>query len=685
MLLLRNWHLCNDEDEDYEVSKYLPSSTLKLHFSIVEEHHTKSASEPPSVVYELLDNRAISATSDETLLTGETSTVVVSLFDSRRVHPLTQGILYAAVQTGRMRIIAARPEDQVILQSLRIPFDPIEQLVTVLKRPSHQRYISGLKLITRLTENRRYEIVDTDIIKVYLTDHVHIFIASGERTRHFFTSVRPSTTPFVLVTHNSDVNIDESYLRHVVNAPNNMLAWFTENLCIPPTHAHRYAIHCLPMGIANSGWPHGDMDALATAVVRCQRVLNNNKNNVKNDGVYLGCDVATNPRERKPLKDNLAGRYGWQDQRMSYREYLHHLASSFSYCFCPAGVAIDTHRFWECQYLGVTPIVKRNAWSAHWRDKLPMIEVDDWNDFEQRSERNDYQHNSVGTYHFTHHLLDVEYYVRAIVTTALEHPRVTGIYNQAFVSMKHRIHVCVVSNKPENKVLRQMQCDARDLGWTSFHVLSEPDMKIGHGIGHGIKVLLLQKFLDVLQRSSGDDDDSIILFLDAHDVRLMGSPSEVFTRFKRTKTRILFSAEKNCWPDVDRAPQFVFDPTSHRQVVYRYLNSGGYIGYVNSLLKLFKDNEHVYLDNATDDQRYFTTLYLRHQREPERIKLDTRCELFQCLFLAHADVCPSSLMNKVYGTRPVIFHGNGGNSDGDTVFNQLVITRHIDAVPLDRE
>ena len=664
-LILRHWrHLLDDSTK----ARYLPMTALKRHFTVTDNDDCEvcgAEATRDAIVYELLDNRALPTHASPSNL--DRQAVVVALFDSRRVHPSTQGILYAAVQTGRLRLVAARPEDEAILQQLNVPFDPLHRLVSALLRPDHQRYVSGLKMVTLLTQNRRYDIVDGDIFKIFLTDHVHIFVMSGARAAHFFTHVRPvTTTPFVLVTHNSDENIDERYLALVDGAPN-MLAWFAENLCLPPGSCGN-KLHCLPMGIANSGWPHGDMDALAAAVAAEKSVTHTRGK------VYLGCDVSTNVKERQPLKDRFSERHGWQNQRQTYRDYLQHLSSAFEYCFCPAGVGVDTHRFWECLYLGVCPIVKRSAWSAHWRGRVPMIEVDDWNDFDNLTD----SMRIAYTANYDVDALDVRCHVDRVVASALQHPRVTSIYTPLLAAYTH-IHACVVSNRPDNQILRQMQRDAHDLGWppSSFHVLAEPGMKIGHGVGHGAKVLLMQKFLASLCRERQQDDSVIVLFMDAHDVRLLGRPTEVVARFKKTRTRILFSAEKNCWPDADRAAQFV---ASSNASPYRYLNSGGYIGYAKDLVQLLKDNANVFLDYATDDQRYFTTLFLRHQHQPERVKLDTRCELFQSLFLAHADVCPASLQNKACGTRPLIFHGNGGNAEGDPFFNQIILTRRVDPV-----
>jgi len=41
---------------------------------------------------------------------------------------------------------------------------------------------------------------------------------------------------------------------------------------------------------------------------------------------------------------------------------------------------MDTHRFWECLYVGARPVVKISDWSTMMtRLGLPIIEIEEWN------------------------------------------------------------------------------------------------------------------------------------------------------------------------------------------------------------------------------------------------------------------------------------------------------------------
>ena len=95
--------------------------------------------------------------------------------------------------------------------------------------------------------------------------------------------------------------------------------------------------------------------------------------------------------------------------------------------------------------------------------------------------------------------------------------------------------------------------------------------------------------------------DHIVLFTDSYDVVLMTHPEEIVSKFRSFGTPILFSTEKTCWPDTDLVDEY---PETDSE--YKFLNSGGFIGYANEILKLITDE----VDNSEDDQRYYTRRFL---------------------------------------------------------------------------
>ena len=64
------------------------------------------------------------------------------------------------------------------------------------------------------------------------------------------------------------------------------------------------------------------------------------------------------------------------------------------------------------------------------------------------------------------------------------------------------------------------------------------------------KAALLKRELEQYR----NDYKKIVLFTDAYDVVYNGGADQILTKFKQLNTKVLFSAEKNCWPDKHFGP-----------------------------------------------------------------------------------------------------------------------------------
>lgn len=103
-----------------------------------------------------------------------------------------------------------------------------------------------------------------------------------------------------------------------------------------------------------------------------------------------------------------------------------------------------------------------------------------------------------------------------------------------------RLHFVTVSNKPkfELEILKK-SCSENGIT-VNVLGLNQPDIKIGHGVGFGWKLILLRNFLDTL------DENDIFVFVDAFDVVVVANENEIINKFLSFDTKILFSAEKFC-------------------------------------------------------------------------------------------------------------------------------------------
>lgn len=155
-------------------------------------------------------------------------------------------------------------------------------------------------------------------------------------------------------------------------------------------------------------------------------------------------------------------------------------------------------------------------------------------------------------------------------------------------------------------------------------------------------------------RSWPELNDHIVMFTDSYDVVFSAGPEEILKKFRSTDAQILFSAEKSCWPDSELADQY---PEVDGD--YKFLNSGGFIGYANQIMELIDDE----IDIAYDDQLYYTEKFLETiQDDEDFIKLDYTQDLFQTLNQAITDVEQNEsgrFINLVYNTKPCVIHANG--------------------------
>ncbi|KAM8709351.1 hypothetical protein ACLKA7_016201 [Drosophila subpalustris] len=179
------------------------------------------------------------------------------------------------------------------------------------------------------------------------------------------------------------------------------------------------------------------------------------------------------------------------------------------------------------------------------------------------------------------------------------------------------------------------------------------DMKTAGG---GVKINLLREAIESLK----DAQDVIILFTDSYDVIITATLEEIVEKFKESGAKLLFSAEKFCWPDKSLANKY---PEVEGKAS-RYLNSGAFIGYAPQVYALLEET----IEDTGDDQLYYTKVFLNETKRTKLgMKLDTQSRLFQNLHGAKNDVKlkvdldsnQGTLQNLDFMTTPAIIHGNG--------------------------
>ncbi len=179
----------------------------------------------------------------------------------------------------------------------------------------------------------------------------------------FFELIKNLDKKFIIVTHNSDINIT-----NVDNLPKNVIKWHSQNVnCI------NERLYSLPIGLENSKWfPH---------IQKQSKILDKVKEpkSIKNL-VYMNHNIHTNLKERVVPYNLLNNKsfvtleYGSNGQDFDW--YIHNIYNH-KFVICPEGNGIDTHRKWESLYLNTIPIEKRNINSRFYED-LPICLVESW-------------------------------------------------------------------------------------------------------------------------------------------------------------------------------------------------------------------------------------------------------------------------------------------------------------------
>jgi hypothetical protein len=163
-------------------------------------------------------------------------------------------------------------------------------------------------------------------------------------------------------------------------------------------------------------------------------------------------------------------------------------------------------------------------------------------------------------------------------------------------------------------------------------------------LGFGDKLIGMRDYCALLPA------EQLAMFVDAYDVLAVDSMEKTEALYhEHFDGQIVFSAEKNCWPDAERAKDY---PPSDSP--WRFLNSGSYMGPAGKIYELLAGMQ---IQPRDDDQRLMTQAYL-----DGKVVLDTGCRIFQTAgFAGPGEIVgkANDIHNTVTGSHPTIIHFNG--------------------------
>jgi hypothetical protein len=173
----------------------------------------------------------------------------------------------------------------------------------------------------------------------------------------FFTHLNNDT---IIISHNSDEGVDDKFV-NILNSEK-IKKWYCQNRII--NHPKLVSI---PIGLANSRWPHGDQAAI-TAV--------RDQHNLKKYLVYKNFDINTNSHERMRCDSTTYNNGIQMSSKVDNIQYWQMIRDSV-FAISPPGNGIDCHRIWECLFLGTVPVVKYHESFSQFKH-LPILFVDNW-------------------------------------------------------------------------------------------------------------------------------------------------------------------------------------------------------------------------------------------------------------------------------------------------------------------
>jgi hypothetical protein len=184
----------------------------------------------------------------------------------------------------------------------------------------------------------------------------------------FMEKLKYFRNPFVLVSHNEDLNVTDQFLP-IANHPL-IVRWFAQNMNIDHPK-----VEMLPIGVANEMWEHGNLATLTGCIEMAPNIP-------KQCPVYFNFRLHTNPAQRKLCRDTLVKKGLQWNSDLPHGVYLMTLGSR-KFSVSPPGNGLDCHRLWESLYLGTIPILLKSQFAETIQKSFPCIVLDSWDDFSE--------------------------------------------------------------------------------------------------------------------------------------------------------------------------------------------------------------------------------------------------------------------------------------------------------------
>ena len=264
-----------------------------------------------------------------------------------------------------------------------------------LNRPFNYPYISGdaFRALAQHVYDNNSDIVpekiSTNDIVFVGAEFIHVFF----KTKHPYIENK-----YILITHNGDVTITKDFSKYV---DDKIIHWFADNLL-----EINKKMSPIPIGLMNMFCNHiGKIEDLTSVKGKENKI----------PGITYGYSLESGGEERITLHSMLTQMplahsiFGY-----NHKKYFRGM-SEYMYTVSPEGNVPDCHRTWEALYLGVIPIVKRNAFIDYFANAgLPFYIIENWSEIKTL----DKEHLSIAYYDLMKNIrldsLYMDYWIREI-------------------------------------------------------------------------------------------------------------------------------------------------------------------------------------------------------------------------------------------------------------------------------
>ena len=194
-----------------------------------------------------------------------------------------------------------------------------------------------------------------------------VFVKADMFDQFFGQPYQSIEHPFVLITHNSDFYAPRDFKNKLEDKK--ILVWYASNPDIPK-HPKLVPI---PIGLANTRWPFGNLTRLLYAYHRHRKPWAN-----RTTLLYANFNLGSNPGQRQIARAQAEKLRNAQvvKKTISFDGYLEELGNT-KFVLSPPGNGLDCHRTWEALLLGAVPIVLSSGLDPLF-DHIPAIIIDDW-------------------------------------------------------------------------------------------------------------------------------------------------------------------------------------------------------------------------------------------------------------------------------------------------------------------